>query len=267
MEKLGAEIDSSTFWSQQTSAYVHQLTGDYHAHRLQVIDSLIPAELYATGKRVFDFGCGNAVHFPQFCSKGVHIEGVDVAPEMIAIAKAELTAKNLSPGLVQAGGVDLMKERSSASFDAVLSFNVLAYLTNDEERTFYEEAKRILKPGGFLVVTHSNSLFDMFSLNALTADFFEASFGCSRVAELLVNTKPNPSQPLYNVRENPLAYKHKLAALGFAEVQQEFINLHPAPPSQMPSERKYASTLALPEADRWKLFFQCSTYGSRSVRR
>jgi chemotaxis methyl-accepting protein methylase len=71
------------------------------------------------------------------------------------------------------GDVNYLKEIPSASLDGLLSFNVLAYLTDEEELTFYQEASRIVKPGGYLVVTHSNRLFDMFSLNQYTISFFK----------------------------------------------------------------------------------------------
>jgi predicted SAM-dependent methyltransferase len=39
------------------------------------------------------------------------------------------------------------------SLDAILSFNVLAYLTDDQEDLFYRQAFRLLRTGGYLIVT------------------------------------------------------------------------------------------------------------------
>ena len=131
---------------------------------------------------------------------------------------------------------DALRAVPSASLDAVLSFNVLAYLTQDEEKTFYEQSARALKVGGYLLVTHSNELFDMFSLNRYTLEFFQrhlASEPCyhSLLKELLSKADFPREAMSYNVRENPLSYRYKLARYGFDETRQEFINLHAAPPS------------------------------------
>lgn len=267
LQKLGAEKESFDYWEDTTEDYVGKLEGDYHKHRLNVIDALIPQDLYQPGKKIFDFGCGNAVHYPQFTDKGALIEGVDISDAMVTEAHENLKKWNMPLEAVKLGGVDVMKELADESFDAVISFNVLAYLTDAEEREFYSQAKRILKPDGQLIVTHSNSLFDMYTFNFMTVQFFRDQFNAPDIAPLLANADVNPDRPLYNVRENPLAYRYKLAHYGFEEVQQEFINFHPVPPSQMPANRDYADTLGVAEDQRWKLMFQCSTYGSRSVRK
>lgn len=267
LQKLGAEKNSFDYWENTTDNYVDVLEGDYHTHRLGVIDALIPEELYQPGKRIFDFGCGNAVHYPQFTDKGAEIEGVDISEAMVAEAHENLNKWNMPLDTVKLGGVELMKTIPDNSFDAVISFNVLAYLTNDEDREFYIQAQRILKTGGQLIVTHSNSLFDMYSLNAMTAQFFSDNYNVMNTGELLVNNQIDPDRPQYNVRENPLAYRHKLSHYGLEEEQQEFINFHPVPPMQMPANRDYADTLNVAEDQRWKLMFQCSTYGSRSVKK
>ena len=169
--------------------------------------------------------------------------------------------------IVKQGGVELMKSIPDDSFDAVISFNVLAYLTNEEDREFYIQAQRILKDGGQLIVTHSNSLFDMFSLNAMTSQFFADNYNVDCVGDMLVNSKIDENRPQYNVRENPLAYRYKLANYGLEEMQQEFINFHALPPMQMTEDRDYPDTLDIAHDQRWKLMFQCSTYGSRSVKK
>ncbi len=267
LQKLGAEKDSFDYWEDTTNDYVGKLEGDYHTHRLNVINALIPDDLYQSGKRIFDFGCGNAVHYPQFTDKGVRIEGVDISETMVAEAHNNLKAWGMPMDIVKQGGVELMKSIPDDSFDAVISFNVLAYLTNEEDREFYIQAQRILKDGGQLIVTHSNSLFDMFSLNAMTSQFFADNYNVDCVGDMLVNSKIDENRPQYNVRENPLAYRYKLANYGLEEMQQEFINFHALPPMQMTEDRDYPDTLDIAHDQRWKLMFQCSTYGSRSVKK
>ncbi|MDB9512766.1 hypothetical protein PN499_16380 [Kamptonema animale CS-326] len=66
MEKLGQNLDSKQYWADEANRYSEALENDYHKHRLDVIRSLIPSELFQPNKQIFDFGCGDAVLFPWF---------------------------------------------------------------------------------------------------------------------------------------------------------------------------------------------------------
>jgi ubiquinone/menaquinone biosynthesis C-methylase UbiE len=290
MEKLGRELDSKDHWEGIATDYVRALDDRYHQHRLAVIRALIPDELFAPGRQIFDFGCGDAVLFSSLLDAGAHIEGVDFSESMIEQARRRLRDGHRDINLARVGGVDALHAVPAASLDAVLSFNVLAYLTQDEEKTFYQQSARILKTGGYLLVTHSNELFDMFSLNRYTLEFFQRHLASepsyrSALKELLCKADVPEKAATYNVRENPLTYRYKLARYGFKETGQEFINLHRAPPLVLEStlirgvdsrrnsakghlfnQKEYPDTLRWPDEHRWKLMFVCSTFGSRAIK-
>ena len=271
MNKYGQDIKSGEQWEALAEDYANALTNEYHSHRLGVIDSLIPKDLYQSEKVIFDFGCGDAFHFSQFLVKGCQISGIDISSTMVDIAQQNLAKQNFNPDLARVGGVSELSNLSSDSLDAILSFNVLAYLTNEEERIFYQEAARLLKSGGYLIVTHSNQLFDMFSLNNYTVDFFMENFIKdqslrSELEEMITHTA-KPEKISYNIRENPLIYHFKLAKYGFLEKKQEFINLHPLPPRLITQPKSYPDTLSWSIEEKWKLMFLCSTYGSLSVKK
>lgn len=272
MKKYGTDINSTKAWDQMARGYSDRLINEYHNHRLAVINSLIPDDLYQKGRSVFDFGCGDAVHFEQFARNGCQISGIDISVEMITLAKQRLAKLNLDPDLAYIGGATDLAQLESNSLDAILSFNVLAYLTNDEEDIFYKQAYRLLRPGGYLIVTHSNELFDMFSLNQYTLDFFNRHLVTddrlqSSLSTLITKASGEESITTYNIRENPLTYRLKLGRYGFVEERQEFINLHAAPPPLLVKDKLYPDTLSWKEEDRWKLMFVCSTYASLSIRK
>ena len=206
--------------------YVENLENNYHTHRLSIINELIPQNLYKKGKKVFDFGCGNAMLFKKFLDSGAKISGIDISKEMIKQASEFLLNNGYSNELASFGDVNHLLTIPDESLDAVLSFNVLAYLSCEEEQIFYREASRIIKPGGFLIVTHSNELFDMFSLNKFTIEFFENNFiqdkeYFGKLENILSNTNNLPENKItYNIRENPLSYKYKLNNFNFIEKRQ-----------------------------------------------
>lgn len=83
---------------------------------------------------------------------------------------------------------------------------------------------------------------------------------------LLKHDAPKDTKALpLPLRENPLNYCFKLKQYGFDEVRQEFVNRHEAlPPTR--KEQAYPETIGLPEEERWKLLFACSTFVSLSPR-
>ena len=221
---------------------------------------------------VAHLGCGDAVIFEQFLSKGSHISGMDISAERITWAKQRLSRRNCNPDLASVGGVPEITHLEKHSLDAILSFNVLAYLTDDDEDLFYKQSYRLLRPGGYLIVTHSNELFDMYSFNQYTIEFFDRHLVTDNslrpsLQALITNASEEESIVTYNVRENPLTYRFKLARYGFVEQRQEFINLHTAPPPLLPKDKSYPDTLSRNEEDKWKLMFTCSIFGSRAIRK
>ena len=270
MQKLGKDLDSKSYWEHETKEYDTVLENKYHTHRLGVIKELIPKDLFQSGKRVLDFGCGNAVLIPDYIKAGVDIRGIDMTPAMIKSAQERIKKLGGDPNSVRQGMVTALREEKAASYDALTCFNVLAYFTAEEDRIFYEEASRIIKPGGYLIVTHGNELFDMFTFNKFTVEFINKFFVtdpsyAARIGGLLANPDKPGNALAYNVRENPLTFQFKAKKYGFREVRQEFINRHMAPPL-IYKEETYPNTIGLPEEEKWKLMFTCSTYGSCSVK-
>jgi len=265
VSKLGNGSDSALYWQGLAEDYIEAMKGEYHQHRVEVIKSLIPKELYVSGKNVFDFGCGDGVMFPDFLMAGVSISGADKSAEMLSVARKRIQDCGVDPNSVSLGGPDYLKTIDTASLDGLLSLNVMCYFTDEEEKVFYEEAARIVKPGGYLVVTHSNELFDMFSLNKYTAEFFKKYFTDADISGLLGCEDVFGENAGYNIRENPITYPSKLKKLGFREVKQTFSHRHLAPPALL-QKKTYPDTLNVPEDKMWTLMFTCSTYGSCSVR-
>lgn len=264
MKAVGRDIASHDRWETAARIYSDEISTPYHQHRLAVLRAVLP-EL--AGRSVVDFGCGNGVVMDMAQGLGaVSVRGIDLEPAFVEMANSVVPGDHLVGGVEQLANIDRC--------DVLISANVLAYLSDEEERRFYAEAARLCD---VLVVTHSNSLFDLFTFNAYTVAFFKEHFG-SDVSGLLAHPS-EPDRVSYNIRENPLAYGDKLAGLGFRLEQMEFINYHSAPPRlsdedardwhdtsgarQRYMEGTFADTLA--HAEKWKLMFQCSTFAARAL--
>jgi len=273
---MKTEEQKDAEWASKTKGYLNSLDGPYHKNRLAMVDALVEG-IDFTGASCLDFGCGDGVFAEMLLARGArHVHAIDIAEEMITSAKERLRpyADRVT---LEVGGVERLAYLPDRKFDHTFSLNVNAYFSQEEDGSFYKESKRIMLPGGSLVITHSNELFDMFTLNRYTQLFFEKNFStpgtvCD-VSTLLV--RPDvPSRRVFGVRENPLSYPEKLRRLGFDPVCQEFSILHAIPPLMTPeidfddiNKRTYPETIGWDAENKWKLAFMCSIFGSRAVAR
>jgi 2-polyprenyl-6-hydroxyphenyl methylase/3-demethylubiquinone-9 3-methyltransferase len=104
----------------------------------------------APGARWLDVGCGAGVLAAELARRGACGEGVDASPAMVAAARAEQV-----PGFSFAC-VNTVERLPypDASFDGVLCSSVVEYL--DAPDAALDEMARVLRPGGFLVVSLAN---------------------------------------------------------------------------------------------------------------
>lgn len=57
---IGKDISAEDYWSARSEAYVSQISGSYHTHRLSVIKALME-DLNFYGATCLDVGCGDGV--------------------------------------------------------------------------------------------------------------------------------------------------------------------------------------------------------------
>lgn len=260
-DRVGRDISAATRWKERGDGYAPGIDGPYHRHRLEVIRALLPD---LAGAEVVDVGCGEGVLIREARMRGAaRITGVDIDSGLLERARESGADHLILGGVEQLAGIP--------KADCVIAANVVAYFTDDEYARFSREVTRLLAPGGTLVITHSNALFDLFTLNAFTVMFFRERFGCDPTP--LLRRPDAPQRTGFNVRENPLSYVRRLATHGLRQEQIEFIHRHAAPPLLSPDKdwddidsREYADTLAVPDDERWMLMFQCSMFGVRAVR-
>lgn len=263
------------YWESRSSSYIDSLDGPYHANRLRMVEALVEGVSFR-GKHCLDFGCGDGIFAERLLCDGATVSGIDIDAVMVEAASSRLAVKWPDALLLQ-GGVEALSRLPGASFDFVFALNVLAYFSPAEEAEYYGQIHRVLKPGGHMVVTHSNELFDMYTLNRYTAAFFDRHFSTPQQRCNISALLQNPDKPqrfVFGVRENPLSYRFKLDRAGFRELRQEFSILHPLPPLLTPqidfddiNSRSYPETTGWPEEQRWKLMFQCSIFGSLSMKK
>ncbi|PIP24953.1 MAG: hypothetical protein COX34_01400 [Candidatus Nealsonbacteria bacterium CG23_combo_of_CG06-09_8_20_14_all_36_12] len=99
------------------------------------------------GEKVLDLGCGNGRYFPLFEEKEVDYFGIDNSAELIKIAKEKYPQAKFHI----ANALNLPFPNNY--FDKVYSIAVFHHMPSEEFRIrFLKEVKRVLKPGGLLII-------------------------------------------------------------------------------------------------------------------
>ena len=104
------------------------------------------------GDRVLDFGCGTGTLLLMIESamKNGEIHGIDIDPEVLAIAQHKITKANGRSMLREYDGGIL--PYSADYFDSVVSSLVLHHLSTDQKKVSLAEIRRVLKPGCEVII-------------------------------------------------------------------------------------------------------------------
>ncbi len=105
------------------------------------------------GWRILDLGCGTGALSLRAAARGAWIKGIDVNPQMLEIARQRARAAGLvnRVDFCEMGVAELDGEQEN-SYDAVMSGLCFSELTADEVSYALEQAWRILRAGGLLLL-------------------------------------------------------------------------------------------------------------------
>jgi histidinol-phosphate/aromatic aminotransferase/cobyric acid decarboxylase-like protein/SAM-dependent methyltransferase len=150
---------------------------EYTAERTAAEVDYLTAALaaFAPGRRVLDLGCGTGRHAVELARRGYAVTGLDASAPALAMAAAAAATAGVEVVLHQA---DLLAAASwpASTVDAVVFVQGFGWGSDAEQLRLLRRARRLLAPGGLLVLDHSNA-------SAILANFqAEAEFAADGVA-------------------------------------------------------------------------------------
>jgi ubiquinone/menaquinone biosynthesis C-methylase UbiE len=177
--------DWISFWDADHPIYVNARHFDVHYRAIaDDIIALIPSSAAGPALHVLDHGCGEALHADRVAARCGELLLCEAAPTVrTRVAerfKAEPKIRALSPEKVE--------KLPDASLDLIVANSLLQYLKRSELDAMLANWKRVLKPGGRLVVAdilpHRQSMakdaLSLLSFAARNGFFIAAGFGLVR---------------------------------------------------------------------------------------
>ena len=152
-----------------------------------------------------DVGCGTGDLACDLAELGLDTIGIDFSAEMIELCR-ELARERGVSGVSFTCASVFDHEFADASLDLVSANGFIEYISPEELDAFWALCHRILKPGGRVVVSSRNRLFNAFSVNGYTLQEIEAGAAEALLREAVATTvgrtvhemsdlEPAPPQP------------------------------------------------------------------------
>lgn len=153
---------------EKTYQDYNSISGQFSSTRQSIWPELdVFANYVKEADRVLDLGCGNGRLLQLFEGKDIDYVGTDNSEKLIEIAKKKYPNRDFQ--VVDALDLPFCDN----SFDIIYSIAVLHHIPSEELRLqFLKEAKRVLRPGGHLILTvwkfhKKRELFLIFKFNIL----------------------------------------------------------------------------------------------------
>lgn len=167
-------------------------------------------------KYILDGGCGTGDYILEFLKYSVNVFGVEYNEDKVKAFKSS----NRNPENVRVGSIEEL-DFEDGKFDIVLLNEVLEHVSN--EKKALEEMKRVLRPGGILVLFSPNRLYP-FETHGVTAKRINMSL--PHFFPLIPYIPLSLGNRIFNYNSRnyfPWELRKKINNIGFVILDQTFI--------------------------------------------
>jgi GT2 family glycosyltransferase/2-polyprenyl-3-methyl-5-hydroxy-6-metoxy-1,4-benzoquinol methylase len=194
--------------------------------------------LYATqfvkDKVILDIACGEGYGSYLLAQYAKHVVGVDINVETINHAISSYSRENLE---FKVGSLSHIPFQDEAIFDGIVSFESIEHVSEEEQIAFMKEVKRVLKPGGFLLISTPNKLTysdlpvsqNEFHVKEFYPDEFRAFLETHFRNVVLLGQRIYPVSYIWDIQHNAsmfVEFKINLTPEGFRPSSDEKVPLY-----------------------------------------
>jgi SAM-dependent methyltransferase len=153
--------DWIAFWDSEHSLYVNARHRDVHYRR--IAEDI--AAYISSSAVVLDYGCGEALHADRIAAGARKLILVEAAPKL----RAGLAARFENHAAIEVLSPEAMRGLADRSIDVAVMNSVAQYLPSPELSALFVLFRRLLNPGGLLLVgdvvpPHTSLLTDTWAL-------------------------------------------------------------------------------------------------------
>jgi 2-polyprenyl-3-methyl-5-hydroxy-6-metoxy-1,4-benzoquinol methylase len=272
---------SAPTYSEQYDERAILTAKDYPANyfRLQRVKERVAA-LGLTS--MYELGIGDGSPLAALGEMGLRVAGSDFSEGMLAVARAQFTAKGLDPSALTWGDIQdratLEGAIATGPYDGVMALGVLPHVR--DEGAVIDNMAAFIGPGGTMFLQFRNSMLSLYSFNRLTMEFILDELivdAPDEIKELVrANLEPRLAMDKPPKREwdaggpaydeilakfhNPFELADLVRAHGFTDVRFHWYNYHVTPPmlSGAAGHAFRTAGVAMEPRDDWRGMFLCS---------
>lgn len=111
---------------------------------------ILPLKKIYSNIEALDIGCGRGEWLELLSEYGITAKGIDVNENMLKVCL------KLGLSTIQGDGINYIREQSNESIAIVSAFHVIEHISFNDLQVFIQEALRVLKPGGILIIETPN---------------------------------------------------------------------------------------------------------------
>ena len=238
-------------------------------------------------KSVLDIGCGGGWTTLDSLKLGVKTIGLEPVIELKDFAENLLQKEGFDGKNILNEDLLYIKTLENNSQDCIALLSVIPHVPLNKIEKIHKELYRVLKPGGKLVIAYRNELFDLFTFNSMTLEFYKNRIWeldelkkLSETPEVLkalsglinnpdlpgkfhTNAKDKSFGKLNRFKTNPLTIKEYLSSFGLKWLESHFYHFHAVPPLisyKGQDLKKINHHLELNYSSDWRANFMCPMY-------
>jgi len=196
--------------------------GTIYRERRAAAIALVDGLGLARGSRILEIGCGAGSGAIALAERGHLVHAVDTVPRMIELTRRLAEKAGLADRVVATVGDVHALGFADETFSLVLALGVAPWLDSLEGPL--REVRRVLRPGGHLIVSADNR----WRLNAVLDPRLFPVFGSLRVRVRRVVDRMGHRSPAARVRMHALSeFDRSLAANGFRKLHGRTLGFGP----------------------------------------